>query len=99
MSQEKILIVEDEADILNLLKYHLQSAGYAVFSTTSGMEALQMVHHHQPDLILLDLMLPGLDGFEVCRELKRDRATSDVAVIMPRKWIKSWGWNWGLMIT
>lgn len=46
------------------------------------MEALQMVHHHQPDLILLDLMLPGLDGFEVCRELKRDRATSDVAVIM-----------------
>ncbi|WP_031388056.1 response regulator [Desulfonatronum thiodismutans] len=82
MSQEKILIVEDEADILNLLEYHLRSAGYEVFSTTSGMEALQMVRHHQPDLVLLDLMLPGLDGFEVCRELKRDRTTSEVAVIM-----------------
>lgn len=82
MSQEKILIVEDEADILNLLEYHLRSAGYDIFSTTSGMEALQMVRRHQPDLVLLDLMLPGLDGFEVCRELKRDRATSEVAVIM-----------------
>ncbi|SMP63849.1 response regulator [Desulfonatronum lacustre] len=82
MSQEKILIVEDEADILNLLEYHLRSAGYDIFSTASGTEALQMARHHQPDLVLLDLMLPGLDGFEVCRELKRDRSTSGVAVIM-----------------
>ncbi len=82
MSQEKILIVEDEADILNLLEYHLRSAGYEIFSTASGMEALQMARHHQPDLVLLDLMLPGLDGFEVCRELKRDRVTSEMAVIM-----------------
>lgn len=82
MSQEKILIVEDEADILNLLEYQLRSSGYDVMTTSSGLDALKMVRQHQPDLVLLDLMLPGLDGFEVCRELKRDQATGSVAVIM-----------------
>jgi len=82
MPREKILIVEDEADILNLLEYHLRNGGYDVFSTASGPEALKLVRQHQPDLVLLDLMLPGLDGFEVCRELKRGHQTGNVAVVM-----------------
>ncbi len=82
MTHEKILIVEDEADILHLLEYHLRSAGYDVFTAGTGLEALTAARKHHPDLVLLDLMLPGLDGFEVCRELKRERQTSTIAVIM-----------------
>jgi DNA-binding response OmpR family regulator len=82
MSQESILIVEDEADILNLLEYHLNTAGYEVFRASTGLEALAAAKKHQPDLVVLDLMLPGLDGFEVCRELKRERQTSGIGVIM-----------------
>lgn len=82
MSGEKILIVEDEEDILKLLEYHLVGNGYEVFTAISGLEALRLARRHQPDLVLLDLMLPGLDGFEVCRELKQDAQTSSVAVIM-----------------
>ncbi len=82
MIKEKILIVEDEADILNLLEYHLRSEGYEVFTAANGLDALKLARKHHPDLLLLDLMLPGLDGLEVCRELKRDPKTSDMAVIM-----------------
>ncbi|WP_045223008.1 response regulator [Desulfonatronum thioautotrophicum] len=82
MAGEKILIVEDEADILQLLEYHLTANGYEVFTATTGLEALKLARRHQPELMLLDLMLPGLDGFEVCRELKHDPHTSSTAVIM-----------------
>lgn len=82
MTQEKILIVEDEDDILNLLGYHLRTAGFEVFTAGTGLEALAAARRHHPDLVLLDLMLPGLDGFEVCRELKREAQTSGIAVIM-----------------
>lgn len=82
MSREKILIVEDETDILNLLEYHLSAGGYEVHTATTGLEALRQARQLQPDLVLLDLMLPGVDGFEVCRELKHDPRTSEVAVIM-----------------
>lgn len=82
MSQETILIVEDEQDILNLLEYHLRSAGYEIFTSTNGLDALKMARLHRPDLVLLDLMLPGLDGLEVCKELKREARTNDVAVLM-----------------
>jgi two-component system phosphate regulon response regulator PhoB len=82
MPQEKVLIVEDEADILTLLEYHLRTAGFEVYAATTGLDALKAARRHQPDLVLLDLMLPGLDGFEVCRELKRERQTSGIGVIM-----------------
>lgn len=82
MAQDKILVVEDEEDILNLLEYHLRTAGFEVFTATTGLEALDAAREHQPDLVLLDLMLPGLDGFEVCKELKRERQTSGIGVIM-----------------
>lgn len=78
----RILIVEDEEDILELLEFNLSKAGYAVDGVDSGEKALGAIREHQPDLILLDLMLPGVDGLEVCRAIKRDPKLRDVGVIM-----------------
>ncbi len=82
MAHEKILIVEDEQDIIELLTYNLEQEGYIVYFATSGEEALPMANQKSPDLILLDLMLPGVDGLEVCRNLKQDTATRNIPIIM-----------------
>lgn len=68
---EKILIVEDEATLRETLAYNLKNQGYVVNSVADGKSALEKVRTEEPDLILLDIMLPGLDGFEVCRELRK----------------------------
>jgi two-component system phosphate regulon response regulator PhoB len=78
----KILVVEDDPDILQLLTYTLQSTGYKVISSQDGYEALNAVRLHHPDLLVLDLMLPSLDGFEVCKELKRNSETRNIPIIM-----------------
>jgi two-component system phosphate regulon response regulator PhoB len=77
-----LLVVEDDEDILNLLAYNLRAAGYGVVSCKDGYEALAEARSQTPDLVILDLMLPGLDGFEVCRELKRGAETRHIPVIM-----------------
>ncbi|WP_417911101.1 response regulator transcription factor [Candidatus Electronema sp. PJ] len=82
MAKEKILLVEDAEDILELVRYHLAKEGYQVSCARSGEEALNAVRQTSFDLILLDLMLPGLDGLEVCRRLRRDAAMAHVPVIM-----------------
>ncbi|MEW6386642.1 MAG: response regulator transcription factor [Thermodesulfobacteriota bacterium] len=82
MAKEQILVVEDDADILQLLKYNLAKEGYQVTGVVSGEEALKAVKSSEPDLILLDLMLPGIDGLEVCRKLKREARTSRIPIIM-----------------
>lgn len=82
MSGQRILIVEDEADIRELLVFNLQRDGYATLETGNGKEGLDMARARKPDLILLDVMLPGMDGFTVCRELERDPATACIPVIM-----------------
>lgn len=82
MSKKKILIVEDEESLLRLESILLTSKGYDVTGVSSGLEALQAIQQVQPDLILLDIMLPGLDGFEVCRQIKVNPATMDIPVIM-----------------
>lgn len=69
---EKILIVEDELTLQETLAYNLKHQGYTVETAANGMEAIQKVKDDQPDLILLDIMLPGMDGFEVCRVIRRD---------------------------
>jgi len=66
----KILVVDDEPAILELLSYNLKSNGYSVVAVREGPEALEVVAAEQPDLVILDLMLPGLDGFEVCRRIR-----------------------------
>ena len=70
------------ADILNLLKYNLQTAGFDVLSSDNGYDGLSVARQHLPDLVVLDLMLPGLDGLEVCRELKRSAETKRIPVII-----------------
>lgn len=82
MAKEQILVVEDDEDIAELLKYNLTREGYKVSCVTSGEESLKEVKANLPDLILLDLMLPGLDGLEVCRLLKRDAKTAHIPIIM-----------------
>ena len=77
-----ILIVEDEEDILALLHYNLIKASYAAVCASRGEEALEKIAEKKPDLVLLDLMLPGLDGLEICRRLRADEATADLPIIM-----------------
>ena len=83
MAEKKtILIVEDEEDILALLQFNLIKAGYAVECAECGEEALKIISEQIPDLILLDLMLPGIGGLEICETLRRDEATAEVPIIM-----------------
>jgi two-component system alkaline phosphatase synthesis response regulator PhoP len=82
---ERILIVEDEWQMRMLLRDNLQFEGYEVACVGSGEEALRDVVHFRPDLILLDLMLPGIDGFEVCRRLRSEDVESPIIMITVRK--------------
>ncbi len=82
MANEHILVVEDEEDILELVRYNLQKEGYRLTGVHTGEEALKAARTARPDLILLDLMLPGVDGLEVCRLLKQDSKTQHLPIIM-----------------
>ncbi len=82
MAKESILVVEDEDDIRELLRYNLSKEGYRVAGAASGEEALDLCSSDPPDLVLLDLMLPGLDGLEVCRRLKGKPHTRELPIIM-----------------
>jgi two-component system, OmpR family, alkaline phosphatase synthesis response regulator PhoP len=82
MANEKILVVEDEEDLLELLRYNLERERYRVMCATSGETALRKVQEEPPDLILLDLMLPGVDGLDVCRELQKQASTSRIPLII-----------------
>ena len=75
-------MVEDDADLVELLRFNLKKAGFAVGTAIDGIEALKKARSLLPDLILLDLMLPELDGLAVCEVLRRDPATASVPVIM-----------------
>ena len=79
---QRVLIVEDEPDIRALLVFHLEREGYHVTQCRNGAEALRVARSGPPDLILLDLMLPEMDGLEVCRRLRQDPATQAVPVVM-----------------
>ena len=82
MQDKQILVVEDEEDILELVSFNLKKEGYQVRGVTSGEEALQEVRRKIPSLIILDLMLPGVDGFDVCKSLKNDPRTKAVPIVM-----------------
>jgi two-component system, OmpR family, alkaline phosphatase synthesis response regulator PhoP len=82
MAKEKILVVDDEEDILELVRYNLTKEGFQVECALSGEEGLAKLKEQHADLILLDLMLPGMDGLEVCRRVKRNAATEQIPVIM-----------------
>lgn len=82
MARECILVVEDEEDILELIRYTLAKEGYRVTPATSGEQALKTLKGTVPDLIVLDLMLPEIDGLEVCRRVKSDPHTQHVPIVM-----------------
>lgn len=82
MTKKKILIVEDEESLLKLESILLTSRGYEVKGVADGHAALQAVSTMKPDLVLLDIMLPEIDGFEVCRQIKGNEATRHIPVIM-----------------
>jgi len=78
------LIVEDEQDLIKLLKYNLEKGGFRVSYTTDGSLALAEIRRDAPDLLMLDLMLPGMDGLEVCREVKKISPTIPVILLTAR---------------
>jgi len=79
---QRVLIVEDEPDIRDLLVFHLEREGYQVTQCRSGAEALRVARATPPDLVLLDLMLPEMDGLEVCRRLRQEPATQALPIVM-----------------
>jgi two-component system phosphate regulon response regulator PhoB len=79
---DRILVVDDEPEIVALVAYHLAKAGYRVSTASSGQDALELARRDRPALMVLDLMLPGMSGFDVLEQLRLDEASRDVAVIM-----------------
>jgi two-component system phosphate regulon response regulator PhoB len=79
---ERILVVDDEPEIVALVAYHLAKAGYRVATAASGQDALDITRRERPSLIVLDLMLPGMSGFDVLEQLRGDEGTREVAVLM-----------------
>ena len=82
MARETILVVDDEREILELVKYNLSKEGFTAVCVETGEEALSAARVKMPDVLLLDLMLPGIDGLEVCRKLKADEKTRGIPIIM-----------------
>lgn len=82
MSATKVVVIEDEPDILELIEYNLRREGFEVATATSGRTGLAAISREKPDIVLLDLLLPGLDGLDVCRRLRAVEATRDLPVIM-----------------
>lgn len=81
MSKGRILIVEDDADIANMLKVYFESQGYDILTTGRGREALELSRHHIPHVVILDIRLPDIDGYEVCRQLRGNLRTSHIPIL------------------
>lgn len=79
---KKILIVDDEEDIVELISYNLQKEGFAVLKAFSGKEVIATIGAQKPDLIILDLMLPGVSGLDLCRKVRANEVTADIPIIM-----------------
>lgn len=82
MTKRKLLLVDDEPDIVSMVKVRLEANGYDVVTASDGKEAIDKAHKEKPDLIILDLMLPKIDGFKVCAMLKRDQRYMKIPIVM-----------------
>ncbi len=82
MGKKKILLADDEEDIKTVIKLYLESKGYDVVTSYDGLDTLDKVKAEKPDLILLDIMMPVINGFEVCKQLKADENTSHIPIVM-----------------
>jgi two-component system alkaline phosphatase synthesis response regulator PhoP len=82
MNKGTVLVIDDEKDLIELVRYNLEREGFDVIASADGPSGLDIARQHKPDLIVLDLMMPGMDGLEVCRQLRSDSRTSQLPVIM-----------------
>jgi two-component system alkaline phosphatase synthesis response regulator PhoP len=82
LADEKILVVDDEEHIQELIKFNLEKNGYKVILSDNGIDAIKLAKEHLPQLMLLDLMLPGMDGLDVCKEIRKDSSMSNMPIIM-----------------
>ena len=82
MSRQSVLVVEDEEDIMEVIRFNLEKEGYEVYQALSGEKALQVIENNLPSLVLLDLMLPGINGLDLCRIFKQNDRTKAIPVIM-----------------
>jgi len=82
MSDKKVLIVDDEEHIVELIKFNLETQGYDVITANNGIDAVQYVEEYRPNLVLLDLMLPGMDGYDVCKSIKNNKDIAETSIIM-----------------
>src|SRR6188768_1903506 len=80
--QDTVLVIEDEADVVDLLRYNLSRAGFQVLIATDGLQGLEMARKNRPHIVVLDLMLPGMDGRAVCKALKKDPEMAEMPVVM-----------------
>ena len=92
----KILAVDDEPELTDLMQYHLVRAGHDVTTAANGWEAIHAIRSNRPDIILLDLMLPDLDGFGVCEILRRDPQTATIPIVIVSAWSSPDSRNLGL---
>lgn len=81
MSKQTILVVDDEQDLLDLIEYNLRQEGYSVLKAENGKDGIQMAKEHMPDLVLLDIMMPQMDGIEVCDRMREDSTLSHIPII------------------
>ncbi len=82
MNRSKVVIIEDEADIIEIISYNLKREGFTVYSANRGDDGINLVRDKAPQLVILDLMLPGMDGLSVCQQLKADPLTKDIPIII-----------------
>ena len=82
MANEKILVVDDEEHIIELIKYNLISTGYQVITCNNGIDAVNLAVDEKPNLVLLDLMIPGKDGYEVCKDIRSKHEIKNIPIIM-----------------
>ena len=88
-----ILIVEDDGDLLEVLKYVLEDAGYATYSASNGVQALELAESEHIDLVILDISMPGMSGVEVARELRADPQTSEIPIAIHTGLAEETGWQ------
>lgn len=81
MAKKTILVVDDEEDLLDLIEYNLKQEGFKVYTADRGSKGIEMAKEHKPDLVLLDLMMPGMNGYEVCEALRADATTQNTPII------------------
>jgi DNA-binding response OmpR family regulator len=91
-----VLSIDDEPDVLDLIRFHLTRAGCEVVTAASGREALEVIRSRRPDLVLLDLMLPDIDGFALCEILRRQAATATIPIVIVSAWSTDDSRNLGL---